>query len=227
MRWASAVRPASRAPNRRDKPRALVLLAGQDEVLAHGQLGEDLQQLEGAADAQAIEAGGPQPGDDPAVDPTSPRVGLSWPRMQLKRVDLPEPLGPISPRISPSRTSNDTPRTASHAAERLGDVAHVEDRAHGPASPSTALLSSACGRRLRVEEALDQADDAGRAERHHHHHQHGVDDEVVALGEAQPFRQQHGDAGADEGADERAGAADHHHQQEQQRWTERERARDR
>ena len=32
--------------------------------------------------------------------------------MQLNSVDLPEPFGPITPRISPSRTSNDTPRTA-------------------------------------------------------------------------------------------------------------------
>ena len=32
---------------------------------------------------------------------TSPEVGGYWPRMQLKSVDLPEPFGPISPRISP------------------------------------------------------------------------------------------------------------------------------
>ena len=40
---------------------------------------------------------------------TSPRVGRSWPRMQLNSVDLPEPLGPMMPRISPSRTSKETP----------------------------------------------------------------------------------------------------------------------
>ncbi len=43
---------------------------------------------------------------------TLPRSGTSWPRMQLNSVDLPEPLGPITPRISPSRTSKETPRRA-------------------------------------------------------------------------------------------------------------------
>ena len=43
---------------------------------------------------------------------TSPPDGVSWPRMQLNRVDLPQPFGPIRPRISPSRTSNETPSTA-------------------------------------------------------------------------------------------------------------------
>src|SRR2546425_1283513 len=37
-----------------------------------------------------------------------PAVGVSAPEMQLNAVVLPEPLGPISPRISPSRTSNAT-----------------------------------------------------------------------------------------------------------------------
>ena len=43
---------------------------------------------------------------------TSPAEGASWPRMQLNSVDLPEPFGPIRPRISPSRTSKETPSTA-------------------------------------------------------------------------------------------------------------------
>src|SRR5262245_36428168 len=41
-----------------------------------------------------------------------PAVGAYMPAMQLKVVLLPEPLGPISPRISPSSTSNDTFDTA-------------------------------------------------------------------------------------------------------------------
>src|SRR6266849_329725 len=43
---------------------------------------------------------------------TEPAVGGSAPDTQLNSVVLPEPLGPISPRISPSRTSNDTPLSA-------------------------------------------------------------------------------------------------------------------
>src|SRR5215475_829805 len=41
-----------------------------------------------------------------------PAVGGSMPAMQLKIVLLPEPFGPISPRISPSSTRNDTFDTA-------------------------------------------------------------------------------------------------------------------
>src|SRR5438046_4810228 len=37
-----------------------------------------------------------------------PALGTRAPEMQLKAVVLPEPFRPMSPRISPSRTSNDT-----------------------------------------------------------------------------------------------------------------------
>ena len=43
---------------------------------------------------------------------TSPSLGVNWPSTQLNNVDLPEPFGPMMPRISPSRTSNETPSTA-------------------------------------------------------------------------------------------------------------------
>ncbi len=45
-----------------------VLLAGEDQVFAHGQFGEHLQQLEGAADAEAIELRGAQARDRAAID---------------------------------------------------------------------------------------------------------------------------------------------------------------
>ena len=41
-----------------------------------------------------------------------PAVGTYMPAMQLKIVLLPEPFGPIRPRISPSSTSNETLETA-------------------------------------------------------------------------------------------------------------------
>src|SRR3989442_10171556 len=44
--------------------------------------------------------------------PTEPAFGLSAPAMRLKTVLLPEPLGPMRPRISPSATSNETLLTA-------------------------------------------------------------------------------------------------------------------
>src|SRR5258705_2445047 len=45
-----------------------MLLACEDQVLPHRQFWKHLQKLEGAADAQAIELGRPQSGDDLAVD---------------------------------------------------------------------------------------------------------------------------------------------------------------
>src|SRR5205085_11711580 len=43
---------------------------------------------------------------------TDPDVGLICPRMLLKSVVLPEPLGPITPTISPGPTDRLTPSTA-------------------------------------------------------------------------------------------------------------------
>src|ERR1700730_14892603 len=48
-----------------------------------------------------------------------PLVGLSAPAIKLKVVLLPEPLGPIRPRISPGRTSNDTRLTAGKPPKRF------------------------------------------------------------------------------------------------------------
>jgi len=41
-----------------------------------------------------------------------PAVGMVSPARQLKKVDLPAPLGPISPMISPSSTAKSAPATA-------------------------------------------------------------------------------------------------------------------
>src|SRR4051812_50104597 len=48
-----------------------------------------------------------------------PPSGAYSPAMQLNVVLLPEPLGPIRPRISPSFTSNETLLTARSAPKRL------------------------------------------------------------------------------------------------------------
>ena len=47
-----------------------------------------------------------------AVELDVAAVGAIWPRMQLNSVDLPQPFGPMTPRISPSSTAKDTPSTA-------------------------------------------------------------------------------------------------------------------
>src|SRR6185503_10594912 len=56
------------APDQARPHRAAVLLPGEDQVLAHRELGEYLQQLEGAADAEPVELAGPHPGDGAPVD---------------------------------------------------------------------------------------------------------------------------------------------------------------
>src|SRR5690348_8027918 len=71
-----------------------------------------------------------------------PSLGLSEPEMRLNVVLLPDPLGPMSPRISPSRTSKETwltarnpskrfvsPETASTSAHRVGG--RFRQRQHG------------------------------------------------------------------------------------------------
>src|SRR5204863_9117250 len=59
--------------------RAAVLLAGEDQVLAHRELREDLQELEGAADAEAVQVAGPHAGDRAAIDAHIPRGGRELP----------------------------------------------------------------------------------------------------------------------------------------------------
>ena len=58
MRSASAPRPGVARAEQARQHASPMLLAGEDQVLAHGQLREDLQQLEGAADAQPVESEG-------------------------------------------------------------------------------------------------------------------------------------------------------------------------
>ena len=43
---------------------------------------------------------------------TRPESGVFWPLSMSKQVLLPAPFGPISARISPAFSANDTPRTA-------------------------------------------------------------------------------------------------------------------
>src|SRR6266851_1893464 len=61
-----------------------------------------------------------------------PEVGLSMPLMQLTKVVLPAPLGPITPRISPRRISRSTPWRAapppSRDLDRAGQHGHQPTR---------------------------------------------------------------------------------------------------
>src|SRR3569833_992684 len=137
---------------------------------------------------------------------TSPSLSASWPSTQLHSVDLPEPFGPMMPRISPSRTSNETPSTA---VMPPNDLRRLE-------TWRTGVMAAAIppARQRRPGRALVKAEQAGRADGHHEHDRRGIDDKVVALRHAQPFRQQHRHKSAEERSVEVAAAADDHHEQQ-------------
>ena len=78
---------------------------------------------------------------------TSPAVGSSWPRMQLNSVDLPEPLGPMIPRISPSSHVERHVVDGAHAAEILAPMSRTSSTAFmAPPPPERQRLASAARR---------------------------------------------------------------------------------
>ena len=119
------------------------------------------------------------------------RSAVNWPSTQLNSVDFPEPFGPMMPRISPSRTSNDTSSTAVMPPKRFAQVGDLQEW-------RSWLALRRCGEAFRsrrssgFDRPLDHSEHAIRAERHHRHDQRRIDDEVVAFRDAHPFRQQHG-----------------------------------
>src|SRR5262245_4636411 len=64
-------------------------------------------------------ASGVSPAISCSLKRMDPAVGVTAPETQLKHVVLPEPLGPMSPRISPAFTSNETPLSAVKSPKRL------------------------------------------------------------------------------------------------------------
>src|SRR5436309_10533946 len=87
-----------------------------------------------------------------------PASGRQKPAMQLNRVVLPEPFGPISPTISPSRTAKSTPSTATRPPKRL--VTPLPSSTIIPLLLSTPLPARPA--------ALDEAHHAARRDQHHH-----------------------------------------------------------
>ena len=72
-----------------------------------------------------------------------PAVGGRAPEMQLKHVVLPDPFGPMSPRISPSFTSKDTALSAVNPPNRFVSPA---DRQHRGVDHASAGFARAPGR---------------------------------------------------------------------------------
>src|SRR5947207_10015394 len=90
------------------------------DVLDDAEAGEQPDVLPGAGDpgARAIAWAGSRVASTPSMV-IVPALGKSAPEMVLSKVVLPEPLGPISPTISPGRSSRPTPSSARRPAKSL------------------------------------------------------------------------------------------------------------
>ena len=182
---------------------ALVLLAGQDQVLAHGQLRKDLQQLEGAAHAKPIEIARTHAGHRPAVE-----MHLARRRLQLSEDAVEQR------RLAAAVRTDD--------AENLAFLDLEGDPVDGDDAAETLLQVAPRGR---PGQPVGEAEQARRRERHQDDHQERVAHQVEPFGEAQPFGQQHRDDRTEEGTEEVARAAEDHHQQQIERQAEGERRR--
>jgi hypothetical protein len=123
---------------------ALVFLPGEDQIFAHRQFWKNLKQLECAADAEAVQRGRAQSGDDLAVD-----LYLTAARRQLAENAVEES------RLAATVRSDQPENFAlvnleayaidgRDAAKMFADVVDFEDRGHGAVSgPDFALARSA------------------------------------------------------------------------------------
>src|SRR5712691_11414606 len=98
-----------------------------------------------------------------------PAVGVSAPEMQLKAVVLPEPFGPMRPRISPFLTSKDTPLRAVNPPKRLVSPVTVSigcEEARGEGRPGASLRGRSSRKKRRggrqQHRRIDQARDHRR-----------------------------------------------------------------
>ena len=118
-----------------------MLLAGKHQVLAHRKLRKDLQQLERAADAEAVQVRGPHAGDRPAVEAhlAGGRRELAENAVEQRR--LAGTVGPDEAEDFAFVHGEGHPVYGADAAEGLPQVADFEDRGHElpkcSASPSS------------------------------------------------------------------------------------------
>src|SRR5216683_3158883 len=158
-------------------------------------------------------------GDPPLITfpsrSTRPEVGGMDPAIMLNRVVFPAPLGPMTPRISPSFSSRSTESTALRPPNRFE-------------TPSARRMTVTV-RRLRLQRRLDlgpqepetardaeeEAHHAQRLEEDDHDQQHAVDPEVqLRIGPDQVLPQHDEHHGAERGSDDGPHASDHGHEHE-------------
>ena len=117
---ASSRRAAAGAEEEAEQARPRTQMVGDDDVVAHPHALEDRRLLEGAHDAPAGHDVRRQARDALALEAAlRPTVGRRNDEISLNSVDLPAPFGPITDRISPSRTEKETSLTATSPPKRL------------------------------------------------------------------------------------------------------------
>lgn len=112
MRSACSDRPASGGAKRREPNVPLNSCAAAIRLSRTGSLTNTCNDWNVRPTPRRDSASGDMPVMSSPQNSTRPDVGLIWPRMLLKSVVLPEPLGPITPTISPGPTAKLTPSTA-------------------------------------------------------------------------------------------------------------------
>ena len=176
------------------------------DVLGHGEIGEGLELLEGARDAAAGDAVGPQAGDLAAVEEDAAGVGRLEAGDQVEQRRLAGAVGADDAEDLALVDIEGDVGVGGEAAEALGHAFDVEQQAHVRLPPRRRMRSS---NRLRMPRGPPHAD---------RQDQQAVDDEIDgAAGAAEPdaavLRQRDQDGRAERRTPQRAAAAEHGHQQ--------------
>src|SRR5579885_2621391 len=118
-----------------------------------------------------------------------PSVGARSPAMQLKKVDLPAPFGPIRPTISPASTESEASASATKPPKDL-ETLSVSSSMEDPGREPPPELQQAAGLEAREDHdnaaVEDEGESAGAAERGDDDHLHGDQDPEAALGVHEP-----------------------------------------
>src|SRR4051794_30897652 len=107
-----------------------MLLRGKDQVLAHGEFGKDLQQLERAADAELVEIARPHAGHRAAIEM---HLAAGGPKLAEDGVEERGLAAAVRPDDAEDLALVHRERHAldrMNAAETLRDIADVEHRTH-------------------------------------------------------------------------------------------------
>src|SRR6059036_1040493 len=141
----------------------------------------------------------------------SPAAGARSPVSALKSVVLPEPLGPITPTVSPSATATFTPSRATSPSKRtVSPVASSRLTVVAGAARPVAPVGSPVSPDLGGPEA------PGPIEEHDDDHD-AVEEQAVLVEEPEALGQRHEQAGAEDDPGDRVDTADDDHGEHDER----------